>query len=82
MLDVHKNYRNYGIRAKKQAIGSASKFSLKRMDKVFDEMMDKYIPKFAQSVDLKLPKLPKLQKKTEPKIKLPKLKKLGDRVNV
>tara|TARA_B100000287_G_scaffold277967_1_gene261886 strand:+ start:1001 stop:2341 length:1341 start_codon:yes stop_codon:yes gene_type:complete len=77
MRDVHKNYRNYTVRGQKQGLVSAGKFSLKKMDTIFDEILTKYLPKFAESVELKLPKL---EKKT-PKIKLPKLKKLGEKVN-
>ena len=62
------------------------------MDKIFDEMLDKYLPNFAQPVELKLPKLsgndsniPTLKKPSDstlPKIKLPKVKKLGETANV
>ena len=63
------------------------KFSLKKMDKIFDEMLDKYLPKFAQEMTLKMPTMSPLQSKigsdtTLPKISLPKTKKLGETANV
>ena len=62
---------------------SVGKFSLKKMDEVFDDIMTKFTPKFSESVELKLPKLKKVMTNTPlPKIKLPKLKKLGETVNV
>ena len=81
MKDVYKNYRNYTVRGQKQGIVSKGKFSLKKMDKLFDEILEKYVPKFSQQVELKLPKL---QKKgtTIPNIQLPKLKKLGDKKKI
>ena len=83
MKDVFKNYRNYVVRGTKQGLVSRGKFSLKKMDIKFDEILDKFLPKFAQAVEIKLPKLKKLGEKSNvPKIKIPKLKKLGDTVNV
>ena len=84
MKDVNKNYRNYIVRGQKQGLVNASKFSLKKMDKVFDEMMDVYLPKFAQEVSLQMPKLSSLQTSETPlpKIQLPKTKKLGETANV
>ena len=86
MKDVHKNYRNYIVRAQKQGLVSSGKFSLKKMDKVFDEMLDKYLPKFAQEMALKMPTM-NLQSNVSgdnplPKISLPKAKKLGETANV
>ena len=63
-------------------------FSLKKMDEIFDTMLEKYVPKFniAEKVELKLPKLKKIGKEDNtpqiPAIKLPKLKKLEDKINV
>ncbi len=86
MKDVFKNHKNYDGRGKKQGEENSKNFSLKKMDKVFDEMLDKYLPNFAQPVELKLPnlsgKLPNLSSNPLPKIKLPKVKKLGETANV
>ena len=55
-------------------------FSLKNMNKKFEMILDKYLPKFEEgpkAIDLKLPKLKKVGDKKElPKINLPKLKKV------
>jgi len=73
--DVRKNYKSYKLRAKKQALISGGKFSLKKMDELFIKVLDTYIPEFPDEVKLKLPKLKKVGDKTEPSgIKLPKLK--------
>ena len=73
--DVRKNYKSYKLRAKKQALISGGKFSLKKMDELFIKVLDTYIPEFPDEVKLKLPKLKKVGDKTElPEIKLPKLK--------
>ena len=49
------------------------------MTKVFDNILQKHLPKFeeaAQQVDLKLPKLKKVGDAKPKKIQLPKLKKV------
>ena len=87
ILDVWKNYENYEGRAKKQTKLNVTNFSLKKMDKLFDEMLTKYLPTFAEPVKLNLPKLNNLNKRAKlPKIQLPKLKKItkksGEPANV
>ena len=88
MKDVYKNHKNYKGRGETQGKENSKNFSLTKMDEIFDTMLDKYVPKFAQPVELKLPNLsgtlPKLSSKGElPKIKLPKKsKKLGETANV
>ena len=51
------------------------------MNKKFEAILDKYLPKFEeqpQEVKLKLPKLKKIADKKEmPKLKLPKLKRVN-----
>jgi len=59
-----------------------TKFSIDGMTKKFEEILDKYLPKFeepAKKVDLKLPTLKKVGSDVPPpqKMKLPKLKKVG-----
>ena len=55
-------------------------FSLDAMTKKFEEILDKYLPTLdvqPQEVNLKLPKLKKVEKKEDfPKLELPKLKKV------
>lgn len=51
------------------------------MNKKFEEILNKYLPKFEEQpkqVSLKLPKLKRVEAKKEmPKLKLPKLKKVN-----
>jgi len=80
MMKVFKEYKNYTLPAKRLAIGNRS-FSLKNMNKKFEEILNKYLPKFEEQpkqVSLKLPKLKRVEAKKEmPKLKLPKLKKVN-----
>ena len=80
MMDIFKNYRKYTFNAKKQSMVNKGKFSLDSMSKVFEKILNKYLPKFEQqpqAVDLKLPDL-KLVSDSKPltpiETKLPKLK--------
>ena len=51
-------------------------FSLERMADKFCKIVDKGLENVPQQVQLKLPKLKKVESKDTPKIKLPKLKKV------
>jgi hypothetical protein len=83
MLKVFKEYKKYTLPAKRLAISNKGSFSLKGMNKKFEEILDKYLPKFEaapQSVNLKLPKLKKINKTgadKPTKMKLPILKKVS-----
>jgi glycosyltransferase involved in cell wall biosynthesis len=59
--EVFYNYKKYSESAKRQAYFSKSNFSWKKMDEKLNEYLDKFIPKFASEVKLKLPKLNKIQ---------------------
>ena len=80
LKDVFNNYSKYIVKAKKLAIVNQTKFSLDSMTKKFEQILDRYLPKFEEQptpVDLKLPKLKKVGGIPElPKIELPKLKKV------
>ena len=76
MKELYKNYRKYSLNAKKLAIGNRSKFSLDAMTKKLGKILDKYVPEFPKEVKLDLPKLKKVGSTEQPKIKLPKLKKV------
>ena len=69
MKNVKRNYRRYKIAARKLAKQNAAKFSFKSMVQYLNTLLDKSLPKFTQTVDVKLPNLKKLPKK------LPKLEK-------
>lgn len=55
--DMHKNYKNYVVRGKKQGHHSRTNFSFDNMVKVLDTKLEEYVPKFAVGVDLVLPEL-------------------------
>tara|TARA_R100001369_G_scaffold89365_1_gene126931 strand:+ start:34 stop:1368 length:1335 start_codon:yes stop_codon:yes gene_type:complete len=78
MKDMHKSYKKYTLNAKKLGIVNRSKFSLAAMTKQLGKILDKYVPEFPEEVELKLPKLKKLNASSgpPPKLKLPKLKKV------
>jgi len=80
LKDVFDNNSKYVVKAKRLAIKNQTKFSLDAMTKKFEEILDKYLPKFEEQphqVNLKLPKLKKIEKKENfPKLELPKLKKV------
>jgi len=80
LKNVFDNYSKYTVKAKKLTIVNSTKFSLDAMTKKFEEILDKYLPKFEEQpkqVSLKLPKLKKVSSIREaPKIQLPKLKKV------
>jgi hypothetical protein len=79
LKDVYDNYSKYTVKAKKLAIVNQTKFSLDAMTKKFEEILDKYLPKFEeqpQQVNLKLPKLKKVGSVKSSKVELPKLKKI------
>ena len=79
MIDVFKNYKKYTLNAKKLAIVNKGKFSLAAMNKKFENILNKYLPKFEQqpqAVNLKLPKLKRVGNNEPTKMKLPKLKRI------
>ena len=80
LKDVFDNYNKYLVKSKRLAIKNQTKFSLDSMTKKFEEILDKYLPTLdvqPQQVNLKLPKLKKIEKKENfPKLELPKLKKV------
>ena len=77
MLDVFTNYKKYTLGANKLAKVNSSLYSLKKMEKDFAKILDNHLPEFSEEVKLQLPKLKKVNKKSEPpKVKLPKLKRV------
>ena len=79
---VYKQKRKYTLKAKKLAMYNRVNFSFDKMTGKFAKILDRYLPKFEeqpQAVNLKLPKLKKVEesKPAEPtKMTLPKLKKV------
>ena len=79
MMDVFKKNRKYTLMAKRQSMYNRVNFSMTKMTKEFHKILNKYLPKFEeqpQQVDLKLPKLKKVDSPKPEKMKLPKLKKV------
>ena len=80
LKDVFENYDKYLVKSKRLSIKNQTTFSLDAMTKKFEEILDKYLPTLdsqPQQVNLKLPKLKKIEKKENfPKLELPKLKKV------
>lgn len=54
------NYDKYKQGALKLGVKNRERFNIKKIQKGFEELLDKYIPKFAVQVPLKLPTLRKL----------------------
>ena len=79
MFKVFKQYKQFTMAAKRLSMANRA-FSLENMDKKFEEILNKCLPKFEEQpmpVSLKLPKLKKVSKPAEaPKMNLPKLKKV------
>ena len=81
LKDVHKNYKKWLVKAKRQGRYSRVNFSYEAMVETLKNILDTNVPDIPKEVGLSLPKLnlPKLKKvgSSKPdKIKLPKLKKL------
>ena len=76
LLNVWKNHKDYISRARKQGLNNRKKFTLKKMQELFTTIVDKYVPEFSSQVQLKLPKLNKVQKNQDDTQELPKLKKI------
>lgn len=60
LQDVYKKYATYLSNAKKSTKEMETRWSFDRMRENFDGMLEKYLPKFAEKVELKLPQLKKL----------------------
>ena len=68
MIDVHKHYKDWETKARKQGKHTRENFSYDKMKEKLKELLDKYAPKMAKQTELKLPQLKKIE--------LPKLKKI------
>jgi len=72
MRDIYKNYQKYLVKAKQLQIYTKQKFSFESMKDILGKKVDSVLDTLPKSVELKLPKLNKVDDK---KINLPKLKK-------
>jgi glycosyltransferase involved in cell wall biosynthesis len=60
MREVYKKYKNYLSNSKKSVNEIETKWSFDSMTKKFDDYLTQYLPKFAQKIQLNLPKLNKV----------------------
>lgn len=60
LLKVHKKYKTYLIESKKSVAEIEKKWSYEAMTVKFEQLLDNYIPKFAQKMSLNLPQMKKL----------------------
>ena len=73
MKDMFKNYKPYLNSAKRQGFHSRNNFSFEKMKSKIDLVLTNKLPEFPKKVELKLPKLKKIEL---PKMKSPKIKKI------
>jgi glycosyltransferase involved in cell wall biosynthesis len=71
---IYRSYKKYTANAKRLSIQNSKNFSLDAMTVELGKILDKYVPEFPKEVGLNLPKLKKVGE--QPKLKLPKLKKV------
>ena len=78
LVDIHKKYKEYLIKSRKQPEYIRKNFTFDMMKEKFIGMIDEILEKVPQPVKLNLPKLKKVGggNNTPPKMKLPKLKKI------
>ena len=75
--NIFQNYKDWKVKAKRQGYHARTNFSFSKMKEILGNILDENIPEIAQQVQLKLPKLKKINKGDEkPKLKLPQLKKI------
>jgi glycosyltransferase involved in cell wall biosynthesis len=60
MREVYKKYKNYLSNSKKSVNEIETRWSFDSMTKKFDDYLTQYLPKFAQKIQLNLPKLNKV----------------------
>lgn len=60
MQQVYKKYNTYLNNSKKSVQEIETKWSFESMTKKFDDFLEQYLPKFAQKLQLNIPKLNKL----------------------
>ena len=61
LRDCHKKYKQYLLNAKQQKNYSKSNFSFEKMEEIVSQLLEKNIPEFPKQIELKLPKLQKIE---------------------
>ena len=75
MKDMVNNYSKYLLKGKQLAAVTSKQFSLEAMKVKLEEIIEKQLESVPKQVELKLPKLNKVEDSKPSEIKLPKLKK-------
>lgn len=60
-LDIFKNYKDYLVKAKRQGFANRRDFSLEKMADKLENIVNQHLPKIPVQVEIKLPKLNKIQ---------------------
>jgi glycosyltransferase involved in cell wall biosynthesis len=60
LTDVFENYKEYAEKAKRLAYRNKQNFSFDKMTEKLGELVTKYVPEFPKQVEVKLPKLKKI----------------------
>ena len=78
--DIFNNYKEWKVKGKRQGYHARTNFSFEKMKELLGDILNNNIPEIAKHVELKLPKLKKVENKSAqlPKLKLPKLKKVNN----
>ena len=61
LVDVFDKYKDYQEKAKRLAYRNKQNFSFDKMTEILGEVLTKYVPEFPKQVELKLPKLKKIE---------------------
>ena len=67
--DIFSNYKDWKVKGKRQGYYSRTDFSFAQMVKQLEEILGKNIPELPKKVDLKLPKLKKIEMPKKPTLK-------------
>lgn len=79
MKAVFKDYQKFSLKAKQLAIINKNKFSLEKMSKKFEEILNKYLSDHPKEVELNLPNASNDQNINLPDLpELPKLEQIGE----
>jgi glycosyltransferase involved in cell wall biosynthesis len=61
LAQIYENYKEYQEKAKRLAYKNKQNFSFEKMTEKLDELVKQYVPEFPKQVELKLPKLKKVE---------------------
>ena len=61
LTEVFDKYKTYQEKAKRLAFKNKQEFSFDKMTEKLDELLKQYVPEFPKQVEIKLPKLKKIE---------------------